>query len=41
MADVVDEIDFDENEMPRYTLSADQEQFQTLFSLLETNDESA
>ena len=27
MADVVDELDYDEKEMPRYTLSANQEQF--------------
>lgn len=27
--------------MPRYTLSANQDQFQTLFSLLDRNDESS
>ena len=41
MADVVDEIDFGQNEMPRFTLSANQEQFDTLFSLLDRNDDSA
>ena len=41
MADVVDGLDFEQNEMPRYTLSANQEQFNTLFSLLDRNDDSA
>ena len=40
MSDVIDQIDYAENEMPRHTLSANQEQFQALFSLLDRNDET-
>lgn len=40
MSDVIETIDYAENEMPRHTLSANQEQFQALFSLLDRNDET-
>ena len=41
MSEVVEEVDYAEHEMPRYSLSANQEQFQTLLSLLDRNDESS
>lgn len=41
MSDVVEQIDYAKNEMPRHTLSANQEQFQALFSLLDRNDETS
>lgn len=40
MSEVVDDVSYAQHEMPRYTLSANQEQFQTLLSLLDRNDES-
>ena len=41
MSDVVEQIDYAKNEMPRHTLSANQDQFQALFSLLDRNDETS
>lgn len=41
MSEVVDEVSYSATEMPRYTLSANQEQFQALFSLLDRNDEAS
>ena len=41
MSDVVEQVDYAKNEMPRHTLSANQDQFQALFSLLDRNDEAS
>ena len=39
MSEVVEEVDYAAHEMPRHTLSANQEQFGTLLSLLDSNAE--
>jgi len=41
MSEVIEEVAFDVNEMPRYTLSANQGQFDALFNLLDRNDETS
>jgi len=41
MSEVIEEVSFDLNEMPRYTLSANQSQFDALFNLLDRNDETS
>ena len=41
MSEITEEVDYAVNEMPRHTLSANQNQFQALLSLLERNDEAS
>lgn len=41
MSEIVEEVSFAEHEMPRHTLSSNQEQFQALFGLLDRNDETS
>ena len=41
ISELVEEVAFNQNEMPRYTLSANQEQFNALFNLLDRNDETS
>jgi len=41
MSEIVEEVSFAEHEMPRHTLSSNQEQFQALFGLLDRNDDTS
>ena len=41
LSEVEEEVDFAENEMPRHTMSANQDQFQSLLNLLDKNDEAS
>lgn len=41
ISELVEEVAFNQSEMPRYTLSANQEQFNALFNLLDRNDETS
>ena len=41
VSEIVEEIDYAEHEMPRFTISDNQEQFQQLLALLDRNDESS
>ena len=41
MSEIVEDTDFAESDMPRFTLSANQNQFDALFNLLDRNDEAS
>ena len=41
MSEIVDDVQYAEADMPRHTLSANQEQFQSLIRLLDRNDEAS
>ena len=41
MSEIYEDVTFSETEMPRFTLSANQQQFQALFNLLDRNDDAS